>query len=101
MPCSPESPIPSRAGHLVHEKRDDTAFQRRREGQAPVRAAPPVHARAASFPPPADGPTQRALVPGRAAPLTAQPATDPRRARTALARRDGVEDGGTPRPPIA
>ena len=97
MACSPDSQIPSGAGQLAREKRDDNAYRSRREGQANVRAATPVNVVAASLTPPADRPTQLELFPGRAAPLTAKPATDQRRASPALARRDGVEDGGTHR----
>ena len=101
MTCSPDSQIPSGAGQLAREKRDDTAYRSRRAGQANVRAATPVNVVAASLTPPADQPTQLELFPGRAAPLTAKPATDQRRASPALARRDGVEDGGTHRQRIA
>lgn len=48
MTRSPDSLIPSAAGHLAVEKRDDKAFKCRQEGEANLRAATQVNAVSAS-----------------------------------------------------
>jgi hypothetical protein len=100
MTRSPDSQIPSGTGQLVTEKRDDKAFDCRQEGEANLRAATRVNVVTASSNPPAITPIQLDLIPGRACPLEAKPATDRNTARSQPVRRDGVEDGGTQRQPI-
>ena len=97
MNRSPDSQIPSGAGQLAAEKRDDKAFDCRQEGEANLRAATQVNVVSASLTPPAITPIQLDLFPGRACPLEAKPATIRSTARNNPSRRDGVEDGGTQR----
>jgi len=97
MTRSPDSLIPSDAGQPASEKRDDKAFNSRQEGEANSRAATQVNAVAASSTPPAITPIQLDLIPGRACPFEAKPATDRSAARRNPIRRDGVQGGGTRR----
>lgn len=97
MTRSPDSQIPSGTGQPAAEKRDDKAFDCRREGEANLRAATQVNVVSASSYPPAITPIQLDLFPGRACPLEVKPATDRSTARSHPARRDGVEGGGTQR----
>jgi RNA-directed DNA polymerase len=100
MTRSPDSLVPSDAGQLAVEKRDDKAFNCRQEGEANLRAATEVNVVSASSIPPVITPIQLELFPGRACPLEAKPATDRKTARNNPRRRDGVEDGGTQRQSI-
>jgi hypothetical protein len=100
MTRSPDSLIPFDAGQLATEKRNDKAFNCRLEGEANLRAATQVNAVSASSTPPAIMPIQLELIPGRACPLKAKPATTRSAARKDPSRRDGVEGGGTQRQTI-
>jgi hypothetical protein len=100
MTRSPDSLIPSDAGQLAAEKRDDKAFNCRQEGKANPRAATEVNVVSASSIPPVITPIQLELFPGRACPLEAKPATARSTARRNPSRRDGVQDGGTRRQSI-
>ena len=97
MTRSPDSLIPSDSGQPEPEKRDDKAFNCRREGKANLRAATEVNAITASSTPPAIKPIQLDLFPGRACPLKAKPATTRSTARMEPSRRGGVPGGGTQR----
>ena len=97
MNRSPDSLIPSVAGQLAAEKRDDKAFSSRQEGEANLRAATNVNVATASTTPPAIKPIQLELFPGRACPLEAKPAMTRSTARKQPSRRDGVQDDGTQR----
>ena len=97
MTRSPDSLIPFDAGQPAPEKRDDKAFKCRQEGEANPRAATEVNVVSASSTPPAITPIQLDLIPGRACPLEAKPATARNTARRHPRRRDGVQDGGTQR----
>jgi hypothetical protein len=97
MTRSPDSQIPSGDGQPGTEKRGDKAFNCRQEGEANLRAATQVNVVSASSYPPAITPIQLDLIPGRACPLEAKPATDRSTARMESVRRNGVEDGGTQR----
>ncbi len=96
MARSPDSQIPLGGEQFPVKKRNDKASVRRRGGQANARAATRVNAVSASSTPPTSKPAQLELFPGRACLPKAKPATDQESARgTNLARRDGVEGGGT------
>ncbi len=96
MARSPDSQIPLGGEQSPVKKRNDKACVRRRGGQANARAATRVNAVSASSTLPTSKPTQLELFPGRACLPKAKPATDQEPARgTHLARRDGVEGGGT------
>ena len=97
MTRSPDSQIPSDAGQLAAEKRDDKAFNCRQEGEANLRAVTEVNVVSASLIPPAIMPIQLELYPGRACPLEAKPAMTRSTARKQPSRRDGVQDDGTQR----
>lgn len=97
MTRSPDSQIPSGAGQPATEKRDDKAFNGRKEGEANLRAATEVNVVSASSALPAITPTQLDLIPGRVRLSEAKPATDGELARPNPIRRDGVQDGGTRR----
>jgi RNA-directed DNA polymerase len=97
MTRSPDSQIPSDAGQLAAEKRDDKAFNCRQEGEANLRAVTEVNVVSASLIPPAIMPIQLELFPGRACPLEAKPAMTRSTARKQPSRRDGVQDDGTQR----
>ena len=75
MTRSPDSLIHSADRQLTAEKRGDKAFNCRQEGEANPRAATPVNVVSASSIPPAITPIQLDLIPGRACPLEAKPAT--------------------------
>jgi hypothetical protein len=94
MTRSPDSLIPSVAGQPVTEKRDDQAFNGRQEGEANLRAATEVNVVPASSTPAAIRPIERELLPGRACPLEAKPATVRNAARRDPSCRGGVEDAG-------
>ena len=64
MTCSPDSQIPFDAGQPASKKRDDKAFNCRREGEANLRAATEVNVVSASSTPPAITPIQLDLFPG-------------------------------------
>jgi RNA-directed DNA polymerase len=100
MNRSPDSQIPSVAGQLAAEKRDDKAFSSRQEGEANLRAATNVNVATASTTPPAIKPIQLELFPGRACVPKAKPATDRSPAIDTPKRRDGVLDGSTQRQTI-
>lgn len=100
MTRSPDSLIPSDSGQPDAEKRDDKAFNCRQEGEANLRAATQVNAVSASSIPPAIRPIQLELLPGRAGPFAAKPATIRIAARRNPSRRDGVQGGGTQRQTI-
>lgn len=100
MTRSPDILIPSDAGQLAAEKRDDKAFNCRQEGEANLRAATEVNVVSASSAPPVITPIQLELFPGRACLLEAKPATSRSTARNTPKRQDGVEDGGTQRQSI-
>lgn len=100
MTRSPDSLIPSGAGQLAVEKRDDKVLNCRQEGEANLRAATQVNVVSASSTLPTITPIQLELFPGRACPLEAKPATHRRTARRKPRRRDGVQDGGTQRQSI-
>ena len=100
MTRSPDSQIPSDAGQLAAEKRDDKAFNCRQEGEANLRAATEVNAVSASLTPPVSRPTQLELFPGRACVPKAKPATIRSTAKVEPNRRDGVSGGGTQRQTI-
>jgi hypothetical protein len=61
MTRSPDSLIPSVAGQLAAEKRDDKAFTCRQEGEVNLRAATEVNAVSASLTPPVSRPIQLEL----------------------------------------
>ena len=100
MTRSPDSLIPPVVEQLATEKRDDKAFNCRREGEVNLRAATQVNAISASSTPPAITPIQLDLFPGQACVPKAKPATIRSTARTEPNRRDGVSGGGTQRKPI-
>ena len=100
MTRSPDSLVPSVAGQLAAEKRDDKAFKCRQEGEANLRAATEVNAVSASSTPPAITPIQLDLFPGRACVLEAKPATIRSTASKEPNRRDGVSGGSTQRQTI-
>ena len=96
MTRSPDSLIPLAGEQSLVKKRDDKASMRRRGGEVNARAATEVNAVSASSTPPTSKPIQLELFPGRACPSEAKPATDQEPARGSnLARRDGVQGGGT------
>ena len=97
MTRSPDSQIPSDAGQPAVEKRDDKAFNCRREGEANLRAVTQVNVVSASSTPPAITPIQLDLFPGRACSLKAKPATTRNTARKEPRRRGGGQDDGTRR----
>jgi len=88
MTCSPDSQIPFDAGQPASKKRDDKAFNCRREGEANLRAATEVNVVSASSTPPAITPIQLDLFPGRACPLKAKSATKG-------VQREGIRTAGT------
>ena len=97
MTCSPDSLVPLNGEQLPFEKWDDKASVRRQGGEANSRAATEVNAVSASLTPPVSKPIQLELIPGRACPPKAKPATGRETARRSAIRRNGVEGGGTRR----